>query len=136
VSNRVRRINCTVLARELWVDHFLSNDEPNCQITTLALEPSEPSTVKRIQFGFCHRDWVEKINEVEGYSLYKLFDSCVAGDQVIIEYLAIGAEPGVLAYMGGHTAGRGPVMGLDSRGSGAWLSVQNLTQGWVIDLRE
>lgn len=136
MSRGLRRITCTVLARDLWIDHFLANNEPNCQVTTLTVDTGETSSVKRIQFGFCHRGWVEKIEQVDGYPRYQQFDTTKVGDQIVVEYLVLSTEPAVLAYMGGYTVGRGPVLELDNRGSGVWLSIENLTQGWVVDLRE
>jgi len=136
MKNTLRKLIGTITARDLWVDHFLLNDEPNCEISTYRLDVQGESSVRSIRFGFCHRSSMEKISDVPGYDQYARFTSAEVGDTLEIEYLVIGKDPDVLTYMGGHTAGRGPVLGLDNRTSAGWLSIVNQTQGWEIDLRK
>lgn len=136
MPNPLQKLTCYITSKDLWIDHFLAKDEPDCQITTFEVEVIGASSIERVQFGFCHRGWMEAISDVPGYDLYKRFASAQVGDLLVIEYLVIGSEPEVLSYMGGHTAGRGTVLGLDNRTRSGWLSIENQTQGWEIDLRK
>ena len=132
----LKKIHCVIIAKDHWYDHFLANDEPNCEITIFDVDAIGASTIDRVQFGFCHRGWMEEIDDVEGSDLYRRFSGSQVGDVLEIEYLALGKEPATLAYMGGHTTGRGPVLNMDDRPSRGWLSIENTTQDWTIDVRK
>ena len=135
MTDLFKSLNCLIAARDEWQDQFLAENEPDCQITTFGLEVIGDSTVERVQYGFCHRGWMETVEEVEGYDQYARFKSAQVGDNLKIEYLGLTKDPVVLTYIGGHTAGRGPLLNMDSAQSAGWVSIENITRGWKIDVR-
>lgn len=125
---KTQTIDVKVKSKEVFYNHFLANDEPNNETTTLKIEPLTNSPVKKVQYMFHWKDWLEKMEEVKGYQKYARFKNTNPEDVLRITYIANTESPIILAAIRGNCNGNP----LFPENSATIIYLENLSQKWKI----